>query len=66
MWLILLIVYREEIVIWARKKTGLPIIRVSSVIEANEYQKKHYRFVVGLFSKFEVCYVNSNFAKPLS
>ncbi|KAL3528739.1 hypothetical protein ACH5RR_008061 [Cinchona calisaya] len=43
----------EEMVIWARKKTGVPIIRISSVIEANEFLKKHSTFVVGLFENFE-------------
>lgn len=43
----------EEIVIWARKKTGVPVIRISSVTEANQFLKKHSMFVVGLFEKFE-------------
>ncbi|BFG24493.1 hypothetical protein CerSpe_107670 [Prunus speciosa] len=43
----------EEIVIWARKKTGEPVIRISSVTEAEEFLKKHHIFVVGLFEKFE-------------
>ncbi|CAI9114134.1 OLC1v1014787C1 [Oldenlandia corymbosa var. corymbosa] len=43
----------EDIVIWIRKKTGAPIIRVSSVDEANEFLKKHSKFVVGLFPGFE-------------
>lgn len=46
--------FREEIVIWARKKTGEPVIRISSVAEAEEFLKKHHIFVVGLFEKFEV------------
>lgn len=45
----------EEIVIWARKKTGAPVIRTNSVNEANEFLKKHSMFAVGLFDKFEVC-----------
>ncbi|XP_071901507.1 protein disulfide isomerase-like 1-6 [Coffea arabica] len=43
----------EEIVIWARKRTGSPIIRISSLTEANEFLKKHSTFVVGLFENFE-------------
>lgn len=45
---------REEIVIWARKKTGMPVIRITSIIEAEEFRKKHPMYVVGLFEKFEV------------
>ncbi|KAK7839142.1 protein disulfide isomerase-like 1-6 [Quercus suber] len=44
----------EEIVIWARKKTGVPLIRISSVAEADEFLKKYHTFVIGLFEKFEV------------
>ena len=47
--------FREEIVIWARKKTGVPIIRISSVTEAEEFLKKYHTYVVGFFQKFEVC-----------
>ncbi|EOY26799.1 PDI-like 1-6 isoform 1 [Theobroma cacao] len=43
----------EEIVIWARKKTGVPVIRISTVTEAEEFLKKHQMFVIGLFEKFE-------------
>lgn len=43
----------EEIVIWARKKTGVPLICISSVAEAEEYLKKYHTFVIGLFEKFE-------------
>ena len=41
--------------IWARKKSGEPVVRTSSVTDANEFLKKHSIFVVGLFDKFEVC-----------
>ncbi len=41
--------------IWARKKTGVPLICISSVAEAEEYLKKYHTFVIGLFEKFEVC-----------
>ncbi|KAL3610632.1 hypothetical protein D5086_001652 [Populus alba] len=44
---------REDIVIWARKKTGVPVIRISSSVEAEDFQKKHDLFVLGLFDKFE-------------
>lgn len=43
----------EDIVIWARKKTGLPVIRISSSVEAEDFQKKYNLFVLGLFDKFE-------------
>lgn len=42
-----------DIVIWARKKTGVPVIRLSSVAEAEEFLKKYSMFVLGLFEKFE-------------
>lgn len=47
--------FREEIVIWARKKTGVPVIRLSSVTEAEVFAKKYSMYVLGLFEKFEVC-----------
>lgn len=40
--------------IWARKKSGEPVIRISSVTAAEEFLEKHHIFVVGLFEKFEV------------
>ncbi|PSS07434.1 Protein disulfide isomerase-like [Actinidia chinensis var. chinensis] len=43
----------KEIMIWARKKSGEPVVRTSSVTDANEFLKKHSIFVVGLFDKFE-------------
>ncbi|XP_059456898.1 protein disulfide isomerase-like 1-6 [Corylus avellana] len=43
----------EEIVTWARKKTGVPVIRIRSVAEAEEILKKYHTFVTGLFKKFE-------------
>ncbi|CAL0322041.1 unnamed protein product [Lupinus luteus] len=43
----------DDLVLWARKKTGTPVIRISSVTEADEFLKKHHIFVVGLFDKFE-------------
>ncbi|KAJ4718117.1 putative Protein disulfide isomerase [Melia azedarach] len=42
-----------DIVIWARKKTGAPVIRVNSVNEAEDILKKYPTFVLGLFNKFE-------------
>ncbi|XP_044496319.1 protein disulfide isomerase-like 1-6 isoform X2 [Mangifera indica] len=42
-----------EIVIWARKKTGVPVIRINSVTEAEEFLKKYPMFVLGLFDKLE-------------
>lgn len=47
---------REELVIWARKKTGVPVIRISSDAEASHFLKKYSMFVVGLFDKFEVTF----------
>ncbi|KAF1886514.1 hypothetical protein Lal_00045747 [Lupinus albus] len=44
---------RDDLVLWARKKTGTPVIRISSVTEADEFLKKHHTFVIGLFDKFE-------------
>lgn len=43
----------EEIVIWVRKKTGTPIIRINSLDEANNFLNKHTTFAVGLFNKFK-------------
>ncbi|CAK7356699.1 unnamed protein product [Dovyalis caffra] len=43
----------EDIVIWARKKTGVPVIRISSSVEAEDFLKKCHMFVLGLFDKFE-------------
>ncbi|KAL1829219.1 hypothetical protein ACET3Z_007631 [Daucus carota] len=43
----------EEIVTWARKKTGVPVVRVCSEIEASEFVKKHTLYAVGFFEKFE-------------
>ncbi|KAI6690043.1 hypothetical protein NL676_026871 [Syzygium grande] len=43
----------EEIVIWARKKTGVPVIRVNSVTEAEEFLKMYHMFAVGVFEKFK-------------
>ncbi|XP_012445894.1 protein disulfide isomerase-like 1-6 [Gossypium raimondii] len=43
----------EEIVIWARKKTGVPVIRINTVTEAEDFLEKHHMFVIGLFEKFE-------------
>lgn len=41
--------------IWVQKKTGAPVINISSLNEAKEFLKKHHIFVVGRFEKFEVC-----------
>ncbi|KAK6148844.1 hypothetical protein DH2020_016369 [Rehmannia glutinosa] len=43
----------EEMVIWARKKTGEPVIRINSVAEANEFLKQQDKYAVGLFDKFK-------------
>lgn len=44
--------FAEDLVIWTRKKTGVPVMRISSVTEAEEF-KKYHMFVLGLFEKFE-------------
>uniref|UniRef100_A0A2P2MKQ9 protein disulfide-isomerase n=1 Tax=Rhizophora mucronata TaxID=61149 RepID=A0A2P2MKQ9_RHIMU len=43
----------EDIVIWARKRTGVPVIRISSATVAEEFRRMHQIFVLGLFEKFE-------------
>ncbi|CAA0822580.1 Protein disulfide isomerase-like 1-5 [Striga hermonthica] len=43
----------EEMVIWARKKTGSPVIRINSVDEANGFLKQHSKYAIGIFDKFE-------------
>ncbi|GAB4850202.1 protein disulfide isomerase-like [Ancistrocladus abbreviatus] len=43
----------EDMVIWARKRTGGPVARLSSVTGAEEFVKRHNLFAVGLFEKFE-------------
>lgn len=43
----------DEIVIWARKKTGVPTVRLSSSSEAEEFSKRNQTSAVGLFEKFE-------------
>ncbi|WOL02174.1 protein disulfide isomerase-like 1-5 [Canna indica] len=44
---------KEEIVIWARKKTGVPVMRISSPSAAEELLRQHQMFIVGLFDKYE-------------
>ncbi|KAF6176369.1 hypothetical protein GIB67_011158 [Kingdonia uniflora] len=43
----------EEIVIWAKKKTGVSVTIINSVPEAQEFIKKHKMFVIGFFENFE-------------
>ncbi|KAM7255661.1 hypothetical protein ACFE04_008559 [Oxalis oulophora] len=43
----------EEIVIWTRKKTGEPVVRISSLAEAEEFVTKYHSFAIGLFEEFE-------------
>ncbi|KAG8379960.1 hypothetical protein BUALT_Bualt07G0143900 [Buddleja alternifolia] len=43
----------KEMVIWARKKTGFPVVRINSVAEANEFLNHHAMYAVGLFNEFE-------------
>ncbi|XP_042052501.1 protein disulfide isomerase-like 1-6 isoform X3 [Salvia splendens] len=48
-----LLLFVNEIVLWTRKKTGAPVIEISSVADANEFLKQHSTYAVGLFDKFE-------------
>ncbi|KAL5975917.1 Thioredoxin-like domain [Asimina triloba] len=44
----------EEIVVWTRKRTGTPVMTLSSVTEAEKFLKKEYQiFAIGFFEKFE-------------
>ncbi|KAI4355638.1 hypothetical protein L6164_004388 [Bauhinia variegata] len=43
----------DDIVIWVRKKTSIPVITINSVPDAEEFLKKYHTFVIGLFEKFE-------------
>ncbi|XP_051135093.1 protein disulfide isomerase-like 1-6 [Andrographis paniculata] len=43
----------EEMVIWARKKTGAPVVRISSIAMANEFVEQQTMYAVGVFDKFE-------------
>ncbi|VFQ92931.1 unnamed protein product [Cuscuta campestris] len=43
----------EEIMVWAKKKTGEPVLRINSIDEASGVLKKHSVFVVALFENFE-------------
>ncbi|KAF2301213.1 hypothetical protein GH714_020846 [Hevea brasiliensis] len=43
----------EDIVIWARKKAGAPVIRLSSITEAEQFLKNYHMFILGFFEKFE-------------
>ncbi|ONK59762.1 uncharacterized protein A4U43_C08F10280 [Asparagus officinalis] len=43
----------DEIVIWARKKTGHPIMRLSSTTTAEDFVKGYEIYVVGLFEEYE-------------
>ncbi|XLS71020.1 hypothetical protein HN51_027885 [Arachis hypogaea] len=45
--------FRDDIVIWARKKTGSSVIRINSKKEAEEFLTKYHTFVIGRFDKFE-------------
>jgi len=46
--------FRDDIVIWARKKTGTPVTRISSEEEAEKFLRKYQMFLLGQFDKFEV------------
>lgn len=42
--------------IWAQKKTSTPVIRISSVAEAEKFLTKYQTFLIGRFENFEVSY----------
>ncbi|KAH0468248.1 hypothetical protein IEQ34_003281 [Dendrobium chrysotoxum] len=44
----------DEILIWVRKKTGSPLIRLSSVTAAEKFLKKHQIHVIGFFESYEI------------
>ncbi|KAH1219411.1 Protein disulfide isomerase-like 1-6 [Glycine max] len=46
----------DDIVIWAQKKTSTPVIRISSVAEAEKFLTKYQTFLIGRFENFEVCW----------
>ncbi|KAK4395247.1 protein disulfide isomerase-like 1-6 [Sesamum angolense] len=58
----------EEMVIWARKKTGSPVIRINVVAEAEEFLKQHATYAIGLFDNFEnpttLIYLHSSASGP--
>ena len=43
----------DEIVIWVRKKTGVPTMRLSSLSEAEQFLQRNQTSAVGLFKTFE-------------
>ncbi|KAJ6362521.1 hypothetical protein OIU78_002844 [Salix suchowensis] len=45
----------EDIVISTKERAGVLVIKISSSVEAENFQKKYHLFVLGLFDKFEVC-----------
>lgn len=49
---------RDEIVIWVRKKTGVPVVRLSSEDSAKQFLKKCKNYAIGLFDNYEVQFVN--------
>lgn len=46
--------FSDDIVIWARKRTGAPVIRIGTEKAAEEFLKKYHTFLIGRFDKFEV------------
>uniref|UniRef100_A0A7N0REQ1 Thioredoxin domain-containing protein n=1 Tax=Kalanchoe fedtschenkoi TaxID=63787 RepID=A0A7N0REQ1_KALFE len=43
----------QEMVIWVRKKTGFPVIRINSLSHADSFVKRFSTFAIGLFENFE-------------
>ncbi|XP_042433571.1 protein disulfide isomerase-like 1-5 [Zingiber officinale] len=44
---------KEEILIWVRKKTGAPVIRLSSLDAAEDFLRQHQTFIIGHFENYE-------------
>ena len=42
-------------VIWVRKKTGAPVVRINTVAEATACTKQYAIYAVGVFDEFELC-----------
>lgn len=43
----------DEILIWVRKKIGLPLVRLTSINAAKEFLKRNQRHVIGFFESYK-------------
>ncbi|KAJ3686404.1 hypothetical protein LUZ61_015568 [Rhynchospora tenuis] len=43
----------DEILIWVRKKTGVPVTRLSSEDSAKQFLKKYKKYAIGFFENYE-------------